>query len=941
MDLIIMSRLVCRWSSKTVRVYPILRWSTSIQDEKSSRDPGRVVIDIRSGKRVIIPVNRETLMIGKTVSHYKILEELGRGGMGVVYRAEDTKLDRIVALKFLAPRAIGGEEDRARFLHEAKAEAALSHPNICTIHEIDEVDGRPFIAMQYVEGQDLGERIGEGPLRISEAADIALQAAAGLQEAHEKDIVHRDIKPANIMINKKGRVKIMDFGLAKALGRTMLTRADSTLGTYAYMSPEQSRGDDVDCRTDIWSLGVVLYEMITGRLPFRGDYEQAVVYSIITEEPEPVTALRTGVPMELERVVSKCLRKDPDRRYQDMADLAADLKQADEDLSIAGRSVSAAEAPPRKARNMRWPWVAVAALIVVAAALVVPKYYRSLQGPGPLDGRKMLVVLPFENLGSPEDEYFAAGMTEEITSRLAAVSGLGVISRTSAVQYGREGKTLRQIGDDLGVDYVLEGTVRWNKGAAGGSRVRVTPQLIQVSDDTHLWAETYDRVIEDIFAVQSEIAEKIIGQLGVTMLDRERDLVEAKPTENLLAYETYLRGNDYLFNAGAVEERWGKAETLLRQAVELDPEFALAYAKLSVVHSEYYFWGFDRTPERLEKAKAAADRALEIDPSLPEGYSALGSYYYTGRQDFEKSLHYHSIAARGMPNNPKEIESIAYIWRRQGLLKEALEYLEKAAVLAPGQYWYQMQMGITNILLRKYEEADRYFARSLELEPDQVGSYSTRWLNESLRTGNPSRTRTILESVPPGRLNELAPIFYMQRMFERDPGGALDELGPMPKRESFFFGRDLMIRDLLEGTAYRMMGDTSTAYARFDSARVILKGMTGKTEGDRLFESSLRSCLGRAYAGLGRKEDAFREGERAIELVSWDKLLITYRIQDMTEIFILFGEYDAAMDRIEHLLSVPSFFSIHFLEISPKFDPIRELPRYKRIVRKYSDKSVS
>ncbi|MCK4550021.1 MAG: tetratricopeptide repeat protein, partial [Candidatus Krumholzibacteria bacterium] len=532
-------------------------------------------------------------------------------------------------------------------------------------------------------------------------------------------------------------------------------------------------------------------------------------------------------------------------------------------------------------------------------------------------------------------------MTEEITSRLAAVSGLGVISRTSAVQYDREGKTLRQIGNDLGVDYVLEGTVRWNKGAVAGSRVRVTPQLIQVSDDTHLWADAYDRVIEDIFAVQSEIAEKIIEQLGITMLDRERELVEAKPTDNLLAYETYLRGIDYLSEAGAVKERWEKAETLLKQAVELDPDFAIAHAKLSIVHSEFYFWGYDRTTERLERAKGAADRALEIEPGLPEGYAALGSYYYIGKQDFEKALHYHSIAAHGMPNNPEEIEAIAYIWRRQGLFEEALEYLEKAAVLAPGQYWYQMQIGITCSALRRYEEADRSLARSLEIEPDQVGSYSMRWHNEILWTGDISRSRAILESAPQGRRSDLALEFYHQHMFERDPAGALDELGWMPEKKTYFLGRESTFRPLLEGLTYRMMGDTATARAKFDSTRVMLEEMLERIEGDRVLESSIRSALGKAYAGLERKEDAIREVERAIELVSWDKLLSAGRTVDMLKVYIMVGEYDAAMDCMEHLLSAPSLVSVSFMEVSPKIDPIRELPRYKRIVRKYSGKNGS
>jgi serine/threonine-protein kinase len=425
------------------------------------------------------------------------------------------------------------------------------------------------------------------------------------------------------------------------------------------------------------------------------------------------------------------------------------------------------------------------------------------------------------------------------------------------------------------------------------------------------------------------------------MLDRERELVEAKPTENLLAYETYLRGINYLLNAGAVRERWGKAETLLQQTVELDPRFALAWANLSIVHSEHYFWGFDRTAGRLEKAKAAAEKALELDPDLPSGHSALGGYYYMGHSDFEKALHYHSIAARGMPNNPKEIESIAYIWRRQGLVEEALEYLEKAAVLAPGQYWYPMQLGITTSMMRRYAVADRYLEQSIELEPDQVASYAMRWLNMLSWTGDVSRARAILESVPAGRRSELSSTFYKQCMLERDPGCALEVLSTMPRIRTNFFDRDIEIRDLLEGFAYMMMGDTSTAQARFDSARVILEEMARDYENDVVMGSSISGALGQAYACLGRKNEAIREGQRSFDLIQWDKMLSSYAILNQAEIYVLIGEYDAAMDRLEDILSVPSVIGISLLEVSPKFDPLRELPRYRRIVREYTGKGDS
>jgi TolB-like protein/predicted Ser/Thr protein kinase len=872
-------------------------------------------------------------MIGKEISHYKILEELGRGGMGVVYKAQDTKLDRVVALKFLSPQTLGSEDDRARFVHEAKSAAALSHPNICTVHEIDEAGGQIFIAIEYIEGLSLKEKIEAGPMKIEEAMGVAIRVAEGLEEAHEKGIVHRDIKPANIMITPKGQAKIMDFGLAKSRGQTALTKADTTIGTYAYMAPEQARGEDVDPRTDIWSLGAVLYEMITGQRPFKGDYEQAVIYSILNEEPEPVTSLRTGIPMDMERVITKCLRKDPGQRYQGVADLVTDLRQIRTDLTSATTAVSTAARPARGGGLMRWSWLAVVALLVALAALILPRYLPSPERSASGE-RKMLVVLPFENLGAPEDEYFAAGMTEEITSRLAVVSGLGVISRTSAVQYDRTGKTLREIGDDLGVDYVLEGTVRWNKDGGGGSHVRVTPQLIRVSDDTHLWAEAYDRALEDIFAVQSDIAGRIIQQLGVTMLERERDAVEAKPTDNLLAYEAYLRGLNQLNRAGSMEDRWRRAETLLQQAVALDSTFALAYAKLAEVHSEFYFWGFDKSDERLEKTRRAAERSLELQPDLPEGHLALGGYYYTCFFDYDRALKEYAIAAEGMPNHPRLLEGIAYIWRRQGLWHEAIGHLEEAARLDPANFWLPMQLGITYGLIRQYAEAERHLDRSLSLDSAQGAAYFIKTRNVWVWTGDLRKSGAVLESAPPQI--QAAPAFlgqlYFQSIYEREYQEALDVLSRMPE-EIWSWASEVSHRALWEAYTYQAMGEAERARDAYETAALEMSEYLREHPAD----GSAHSALGIAYAGLGRRDDALRETRRGMELMAQDAIRLPEREWDLAKVYILLGESDLALDHIEHLLSIPSFYSVQILKISPTVDPLREHPRFKRLLQEYGN----
>ena len=439
-------------------------------------------------------------MVGKTIHHYEILEELGRGGMGVVYKAEDTKLQRTVALKFLPLEVAGDDELRQRFINEARTASALNHPNICTIYSVEDGE-QPFIAMEFVEGKELRELIiRNSRFSIDNCLTYATQIAQGLQAAHKKGIVHRDIKPANIMVTDDGLVKVMDFGLAKMKGQPALTKTGSTLGTVAYMSPEQARNEEVDHRSDIFSFGAVLYELCSGRQPFAGDYEAATLYSVVHEEPE---ALPDGVPAELQRIVFKCLEKEVNNRYQSSAELLRELRQIQRKQVSDEFTDDKSHRPRAAKKRMLLPATFLGILILAVTGYFL--FVSSQKEPAP--ERKMLLVLPFENLGPPADEYFADGITEEITSRLAGLHGLGVISRTSAIQYKNMEKTIAEIGEELGVGYVLTGTIRWDRG--GSNRVRVTPQLIRVSDDTHLWTRTYEKVLEEIFAVQSDIAEGV------------------------------------------------------------------------------------------------------------------------------------------------------------------------------------------------------------------------------------------------------------------------------------------------------------------------------------------------------------------------------------------------------------------------------------------------
>ena len=619
-------------------------------------------------------------MIGKTVSHYKILKKLGEGGMGVVYKAEDTKLKRTVALKFLPLELTRDPGAKQRFIQEAQAASALQHNNVATIHEINETkpapgepgDGQMFICMDCYEGEILKDKIQKGPLKIEEAIEITIQIAEGLKKAHKKDIVHRDIKPANIFITEDGVVKILDFGLAKLAGPAQLTKTGTTLGTVSYMSPEQAKGEKVDHRSDIWSLGVVLYEMVTGQLPFKGEYEQAVVYSILNEEPELVMAVRTGVPRELEWIVNRALAKSPDSRYHNAGDILADLRK----LKKERESISSKEQPPTAK-------------------------------PQP-----SIAVLPFTNMSAdPEQEYFCDGISEELINSLTQISDLRVVARTSAFSFKGKDADIEEIGRKLKVDKVLEGSVR-----KAGNRLRITAQLINVSDGFHLWSERFDREMEDVFVIQDEIALAIVDKLKIKLLGKEKQGLVKRHTDNQEAYSYYLKGR-YFFNKmnpGGYE----KAIENFEQAIEKDPNNAVAFAGLADSYWWSSIWGNLPPHQTFPKAREAAKRAIEIDDSLGEAHASLASIHTFYDWDWEAAEREFKRALELAPGSAYIYVYYSIFLNNRRRHDEAVIQVKKAQELDPVSGFCNTNLGHRLWQARRYDEAIEEFQKWLVIEPN-------------------------------------------------------------------------------------------------------------------------------------------------------------------------------------------------------------------------------
>jgi serine/threonine protein kinase/Flp pilus assembly protein TadD len=575
-------------------------------------------------------------MIGKTIrrggSHYKIIEKLGEGGMGVVYLAEDTKLKRKVAIKFLPRHISSNKEDRKRFEIEAQAAAALNHPNIAHIYAIEETDDEIFIVMEYIKGMELKQKISSGPIQFNEAINIATQIAEGLDVAHNKGIVHRDIKSSNIMITKDGKVKIMDFGLAKIKSGTELTKIGSTVGTAAYMSPEQTRGEEVDHRTDIWSFGVVMYEMLTGELPFKGDYEQAIIYSILNEDLKSMKELREDTNSLLTQIIEKTLQKNPENRYQAIKDLIEELEAVDK----LGSSM----------------------------------HDNNLT--------QTIAVLPFTNMSNDKDqEYFCDGMAEDIINDLTHLEGLHVIARTSSFAFKHKDLDIREMGMKLGSNFILEGSVR-----KAGNRLRITAQLINVADGYHLWSERYDRELEDVFAIQDEIAKNIVHALKIKLSKQEKHILGKVKTQDVQAYDFYIRGRAYFHQAH--HDKTLLAIQMFKRAIQKDKNYALAYAGLADSYSTLYMY-YDKKNEHLEQALSASRKAFDLDPDLPEAHASLGLALAQNNQ-FEEAVKEFEAAIQLNPKFFEAYYEYARICRSLGKHKQSVKLFEKASQVRPEDY---------------------------------------------------------------------------------------------------------------------------------------------------------------------------------------------------------------------------------------------------------------
>ena len=864
---------------------------------------------------------------------YAIVRELGQGGMATVYLARDLKHDRPVALKVLRPE-LAQFLGRDRFLREIRTTAQLTHPHILPLLDSGGAGETLFYVMPYIEGESLRGRLKrEKQLSLDDALQIAREVADGLSYAHAHGVIHRDVKPENILL-ESGHAVVADFGIARAIdaaGGERLTETGLAIGTPAYMSPEQaSGGKDLDGRSDLYALGCVLYEMLAGQPPFTGPTVESVVHQHMAVEAPSITGIRPAVPASVAAALQRSLAKTPADRFNPVALFAEAL--GPRASSVVMTPLTSAAAAPAGWSRRRLGLVGVAAVAVIAGVFAAGRWVRP-NSSVTRHARTAIAVLPFENLsGEGPHGYFAGGLHDELLTQLAKVAALSVRGRTSVRGYAGTTKSIREVGEELAVGTIVEGGVQ-----VVGERLRVNVQLIDAATDEQLWAERYDRTIDDAFAIQSEVAQRIVTAVGATLGGPERTAIAEAPTASAEAYRLYLQGREYWNRPGFLRQDVETAQQLFERALGLDQDFALAHATLSAVHGQMYLYRYDPSPARAARQREEAETALRLAPDLPQAHIAMGLVHYWGHRDYGRALAEFAIALKSLPNDAQLWFWMGAIRRRQGNWNEVFAAFEKASQLDPRDANVFFDLGGASYrFTHRYADAVRAYDRALSLAPDLHVAAVRKGQTYALWQGQLDTLRVVLSRVPrDAQLSDMGSLTAQRvslLLWERDADGLLLEL--QSARIAIFEGQFVFLPSALYAAwAYQLRGDRPASLVAFEAARVLLDSAARKLPDDW----RIHAAHGLALAGLGRRDEALREARwlQRSEVYRGDAIDGPYVAEDRARILAQAGEADAALDEIQRLLAEPSLLSVHTLRLDPRWDPIRNNSRFQVLLRRY------
>ena len=870
---------------------------------------------------------------------YELLEEIGRGGQGVVYRAHQKSLNRTVALKVIGLGPWATEVHLKRFRREAEAAASLDHSGIVPIYEVGEREGSCYFSMKFIDGGQLDEVTKRTPISIRNAAELIAKLARTVHYAHEHGILHRDIKPGNILLDAKGEPHLTDFGLARLLEtKSTVTHTMDVLGTPSYMAPEQASGhnEQLTSTTDVYGLGAVFYQLLTGHPPFAGGTTYETVRLVLETEPRQPRLWNPKIDRELSTICLKCLEKDPQRRYSSALVLAEDLEHWLRHEPIRARHTGIVTRGEKWLRRNRKLVATGAACLLVGAAAIW--FFRGelakMLPPAP---EKSIAVLPFENLSKQEtNAYFADGIQDEILSRLSKIADLKVISRTSTQHYKSAPKNLPEIAKQLGVAHILEGSVQ-----KSGDAVRVNVQLIKAANDSHLWAETFDRKLTDIFSVESEVAKAIADQLRAKLTGLEEQVIADKPTDNLEAYDAYLRGLAYSLKGGSVTPaRSLSAQKYLREAVRLDPKFALAWALLTYVDARGYITEtLQPTLALREEARQGAEAALMLQPSLGEAILAKGHYHYACLRDYDTAVRYIEQARQFLPNSSQIAELLAYVARRRGQYDLSEAYFNEAERLDPRNANVFNQHAESYMHLRRFPEALRKLDQVLNITPDDVDTLAEK-ASIAQAEGDLPRAAALLAPLRPGAdLNQALETQVYQAILERRPAAIiprLKEILARPDPALGYFNGELRF---WLGWAQKVAGDHAAAQESWRQARSEQEPFL-KEQPENY---QLMGDLALTSMSLGDKAAAFALAERAIAAnpIEKDALFGARSIEILARVAAQMEEPDRAITALQKLLSIPACGALAeitpitpaVLRLDPMFDPLRGHPQFQGLCK--------